>query len=81
MTILGVAAYLLSPGADIAPDPAMRQLDLLYLDEPAPVLRQLGVEPGRPQWSFSAPAGVTFPQSKARRCCVPGTRCWPRGTP
>ncbi|MBA2532350.1 MAG: hypothetical protein H0V23_09650 [Nocardioidaceae bacterium] len=42
-----VAAYLLSPGADIAPDPALRQLDLLYLDEPAPVLRQLGVEPGR----------------------------------
>lgn len=28
VTILGVAAYLLSPGADIAPDLALRQLVL-----------------------------------------------------
>jgi hypothetical protein len=47
VAVLGVAAYLLSPGADVAPDPELRQLDLLYLDEPAPGLRQLGVEPGR----------------------------------
>ncbi len=31
-----------------APVPALQQLDLLYLDEPAPLLDRLGVEAGRP---------------------------------
>lgn len=41
---LGVVGYLLSPGADVAPNPGPRQLDMLYLDEPAPSLGQLGVQ-------------------------------------
>lgn len=45
---IGVLAYLLSPGYGIAPEPGLRQLDLLYLDEPAPALEQLGVAPGSP---------------------------------
>jgi hypothetical protein len=45
---LGVLTYLLSPNRDVAPIPALRQLDLLYLNEPAPGLDRLGVEPGTP---------------------------------
>ncbi|WP_219416392.1 hypothetical protein [Pseudonocardia nigra] len=44
----GAAAYLASPDADVAPITGLRQLDLLYLDEPAPGLDRLGVDPGRP---------------------------------
>jgi hypothetical protein len=44
----GVLAHMLSPGYAVAPVPGLRQLDLLYLDEPAPGLEQLGVQPGRP---------------------------------
>jgi hypothetical protein len=44
----GAALYLASPDAEVAPITGLRQLDLLYLDEPAPALDRLGVEPGRP---------------------------------
>jgi hypothetical protein len=44
----GVGAYWLTPTRDIAPVQGLRQLDMLYLDEPAPGLAQLGVERGRP---------------------------------
>jgi hypothetical protein len=43
----GTVAYATSPDADLAAVPALRQLDLFYLDEPAPALDELGVEPGR----------------------------------
>jgi hypothetical protein len=45
---VGAALYVMSPDADLAPVPGLRQLDLLYLDEPAPGLDPLGVERGRP---------------------------------
>lgn len=48
VVVAGVSGYLLSPASDVAPDPALRQLDLLYLDEPAPALDALGVRAGRP---------------------------------
>jgi len=52
----GVAAVLALVVADdlvgaplvTAPVPALQQLDLLYLDEPAPLLDRLGVEAGWP---------------------------------
>lgn len=47
MATAGVLAYLLSPGHGLTPNPGLRQLDLLYLDEPATGLAQLGVQPGR----------------------------------
>jgi hypothetical protein len=45
---VGAVRYLVSPDADVAPITGLRQLDLLYLDEPAPALDRLGVESGRP---------------------------------
>jgi hypothetical protein len=45
---VGSTVYLLSPDNDVAPVQALRQLDMFYLDEPAPRLDTLGVEPGRP---------------------------------
>lgn len=48
-TTAGVATYLTSPAHELHdPDHAVQQLDLLYLDEPAPGRDRLGVEPGRP---------------------------------
>ncbi|MGH8933985.1 MAG: hypothetical protein ACRDZO_25955 [Egibacteraceae bacterium] len=44
---LGLALHATStnlPGVD----PALRQIDLLYLDEPAPLVQQLRIQPGRP---------------------------------
>jgi hypothetical protein len=35
---------VLSPDRDVAPVQALRQLDLFYLDEPAPALDALGVQ-------------------------------------
>jgi hypothetical protein len=48
VAVAGAGAHLASPDADVAPIPALRQLDLLYLDQPAPALERLGVVPGRP---------------------------------
>ena len=49
----GVAGYLTS-SAHALHDPvhALQQLDAFYLDEPAPGLDELGVEPGRPAVIF-----------------------------
>lgn len=44
---IGAVGYVLSPGRDVAPVQALRQLDLFYLDEPAPALDELGVQPRR----------------------------------
>lgn len=43
---VGAVTYLRSPDADVAPIPGLRQLDMLYLEEPAPGLGRLGVERG-----------------------------------
>jgi hypothetical protein len=49
VAVAGVAIYLASPVHQRHdPNHALQQLDLLYLDQPAPGLRQLGVQPGRP---------------------------------
>jgi hypothetical protein len=45
---VGAGIYVLSPDSDVAPVQGLRQLDLVYLDQPAPGLDRLGVEPGRP---------------------------------
>lgn len=58
----GVLAYLLSPGYGVAPNPGLRQLDLLYLDEPAPALDQLGVAPGQPALVVFCQASCDLPQ-------------------
>jgi hypothetical protein len=44
----GAVGYELSPDRDVAPVQALRQLDQFYLDEPAPALDELDVQPGRP---------------------------------
>jgi hypothetical protein len=44
----GAVAYVLSADHEVAPVQALRQLDMFYLDEPAPALDALGVQPGRP---------------------------------
>lgn len=49
LALAGVAAYLGSAAhARHDPEHALQQLDLLYLDEPAPGLARLGVRPGEP---------------------------------
>jgi len=58
----GVLAYLLSPGYGVAPNPGLRQLDLLYLDEPAAGLDQLGVTPGQPAVVVFCEASCALPQ-------------------
>jgi hypothetical protein len=46
--VAGVVAYVQSPAhSRHDPDHALQQLDLLYLDEPAPDAARLGVTPGR----------------------------------
>lgn len=53
--IVGVATYLNSSAHELHdPNHGLQQLDLLYLDQPAPGRGQLGIEPGRP-------AVVVFP--------------------
>jgi hypothetical protein len=58
----GVVGYLLSPGSDIAPNPALRQLDLHYLDEPAAGLDRLGVTPGEPAVVVFCSDGCHLPE-------------------
>lgn len=58
----GVLAYVLSPGYGVAPNPGLRQLDLLYLYEPAPSLDQLGVTPGQPAVVVFCEASCDLPQ-------------------
>jgi hypothetical protein len=48
VAVIGAVGYVLSPDRDVAPMQALRQLDQFYLDEPAPALDELGVQPGRP---------------------------------
>jgi hypothetical protein len=48
LAAVGTIGYLRSPDHDVAPILSLRQLDLLYLDEPAPGLDVLGVQAGRP---------------------------------
>jgi hypothetical protein len=58
----GVATYLTSPAHDLHdPNHALQQLDLLYLDEPAPGLDRLGVEPGRPAVVVFCPDACPLP--------------------
>ncbi len=59
----GVAAYLTSPAHDLHdPHHGLQQLDMLYLDEPAPGLDRLGVEPGRPAVLVFCPGACPLPQ-------------------
>lgn len=60
--VVGVWLYLGSPVHQRHdPNHALQQLDLLYLDEPAPGVRQLGIEPGRSavvvfcEWACAVP--------------------------
>jgi hypothetical protein len=47
--VLGVGLYLASPDHRLHdPNHALQQLDLLYLDQPAPGLDRLPIEQGRP---------------------------------
>jgi hypothetical protein len=49
VAVLGVGLYLASPAHQLHdPNHALQQLDLLYLDQPAPGLGRLGIEQGRP---------------------------------
>jgi hypothetical protein len=57
-----VLAYLQSPDREVAPIPALRQLDLLYLNEPAPDLDRLGVEPGTPAVIVFCAEGCDLPE-------------------
>jgi hypothetical protein len=72
--VIGAAIYLMSPGADLAPVPGLRQLDLLYLDQPAPGLDRLGVEPGRP-------AVILFCRSACAEPSVTGAQVVHSGDP
>lgn len=60
----GVAIYLTSPAHDLHdPNHALQQLDMLYLDEPAAGLDQLGVDPRRPAvLVFCADASCPLPE-------------------
>lgn len=60
----GVALYLTSPAHELHdPNHALQQLDLLYLDQPAPGLKHLPVEPARPSvLVFCENAGCPLPQ-------------------
>lgn len=44
---LGLALHVTSATLE-GVDPSLRQIDLLYLDEPAPLVEQLRIQPGRP---------------------------------
>lgn len=59
---LGVLGYLLSPGAGVAPNPGLRQLDMLYLDEPAPGLGQLDIEAGAVTVAVFCPQACALPK-------------------
>ena len=63
VTTAGVATYLASPAHDLHdPHHGLQQLDMLYLDEPAPGLDRLGVEPGRPAVLVFCPGACPLPQ-------------------
>ena len=61
--VAGVAAYTQSPGhAGHDPQHALQQLDLLYLDEPAPGAADLGIRPGSPAVVVFCPNGCQLPR-------------------
>ena len=65
--VAGVGVYLSSPAHERHdPNHALQQLDLLYLDEPAPGLRQLGIEPGRPAVVVFCPSACALPELDAQ---------------
>lgn len=56
-------AYLSSPAHELHdPNHALQQLDVFYLDEPAPGLDLLGVRPGRPAVVYFCGAPCDPPQ-------------------
>ena len=56
-------AYLSSPAHELHdPNHALQQLDVFYLDEPAPGLDLLGVQPGRPAVVYFCGAPCDPPQ-------------------
>lgn len=58
----GVVAYLTSPAHQLHDaDHSLQQLDLLYLDEPAPGLDRLDLEPGRPTVLVFCPDACPLP--------------------
>lgn len=58
-----VLAYLSSPAHELHdPNHALQQLDVFYLDEPAPGLDLLGVRPGRPAVVYFCGAPCDPPQ-------------------
>jgi hypothetical protein len=77
----GAVSYLASSDSDVAPIAGLRQLDLLYLDEPAPGLDRLGVEPGRPAVILFCDAACEPRTSPARRLCTAAIPTWPPATP
>ncbi len=74
-TAAGVAAYLTSTAHDLHdPHHGLQQLDMLYLDEPAPGLDRLGVEPGRPAVLVSCAGACPLPQLSNAGAVLPPTR-------
>jgi hypothetical protein len=64
----GVAHYLTSAAHELHdPTHGLQQLDLLYLDEPAPGRRQLDIEPGRPAVVVFCESECPLPQLDTAR--------------
>lgn len=62
----GVAAYLTSPAHQRHdPNHALQQLDMLYLNEPAPDLDRLGIDTGRPAVLVFCPNDCPLPEIDA----------------
>lgn len=71
----GVLGYLASPlHAQHDPFHALQQFDAFYLDEPAPGLARLGVEPGRPAVVFFCSASCSPPQVAGAQSVVSSSR-------
>ena len=61
--VAGVGAYTQSPGhAGHDPQHSLQQLDLLYLDEPAPGAARLGIRPGSPALVVFCPDECALPR-------------------